>query len=78
MTKHFKINLIIGLVTYKPRPEITNILICFLQGYFDTARLELAEHNIHVQTVLPGPVESNISRYVFTENISDVRELIFS
>ncbi|XP_020614189.1 dehydrogenase/reductase SDR family member 7-like isoform X2 [Orbicella faveolata] len=26
-----------------------------LQGYFDTARLELAEHNIHVQTVLPGP-----------------------
>ncbi|XP_020614368.1 dehydrogenase/reductase SDR family member 7-like [Orbicella faveolata] len=45
-----------------------------LQGYFDTARLELAEHNIQVQTVLPGPVKSNISRYLFTENISDERK----
>ena len=45
------------------------------QGYFDTARLELAEHNIHVQTVLPGPVRSNISLYAFTENINVVRQL---
>jgi len=42
-----------------------------LQGYFDTARLELAEHNIHVQTVLPGPVKSNITLTFFTENIND-------
>jgi len=42
-----------------------------LQGYFDTARLELAEHNIHIQTVLPGPVKSNISLNLFTENIND-------
>ncbi|XP_078358032.1 dehydrogenase/reductase SDR family member 7-like [Oculina patagonica] len=41
-----------------------------LQGYFDTARMELAEHNIHVQTVLPGPVKSNITLYSFTENIN--------
>jgi len=42
-----------------------------LQGYFDTARLELAEHNIHVQTVLPGPVKSNSTLTFFTENIND-------
>ncbi|KAL9953301.1 hypothetical protein ACROYT_G040697 [Oculina patagonica] len=41
-----------------------------LQGYFDTARLELAEHNIHIQTVLPGPVESNVHRNAFTEDIN--------
>ncbi|XP_020614195.1 dehydrogenase/reductase SDR family member 7-like isoform X2 [Orbicella faveolata] len=40
-------------------------------GYFDTARLELAEHNIHVQTVLPGPVKTNISLHFFTENIDE-------
>jgi len=45
-----------------------------LQGYFDTARLELTEHNIHVQTVLPGPVESNIDLSAFTENINDVND----
>jgi len=42
-----------------------------LQGYFDTARLELAEHNIHVQTVLPGPIESNITLNIFASNIND-------
>jgi len=31
----------------------------------------LAEHNIHVQTVLPGPVKSNITLHLFTENIGD-------
>jgi len=31
----------------------------------------LAEHNIHVQTVLPGPVESNLALHYFTENIND-------
>jgi len=31
----------------------------------------LAEHNIHVQTVLPGPVKSNIGLHAFTENIDE-------
>ena len=35
--------------------------------------LELAEHNIHVQTVLPGAVESNLGLHAFTENIDEVR-----
>ena len=37
-------------------PENTKYLypLLFCQGYSDTARLELAEHNTHVQTVLPG------------------------
>lgn len=39
------------------------------QGYFDSARIELQEHNIHVQTVLPGPVKSAISLHAFTEDI---------
>ena len=49
----------------------------FCKGYFDTARLELAEHNIHVQIVLPGPVKSNISRHFFTESVDEVRKQCF-
>ncbi|KAJ7390398.1 Dehydrogenase/reductase SDR member 7 [Desmophyllum pertusum] len=41
-----------------------------LQGYFDSTRIELAEHNIHVQTVIPGPIKSNIARYAFTDVIN--------
>jgi len=59
---------------YKLQYSIITISLLY-QGYFDTARLELAEHNIHVQTVLPGPVKSNISLYAFTENISVVRKV---
>ena len=60
----------------KSQLSVLIITISFLyQGYFDTARLELAEHNIHVQTVLPGPVKSNISLYAFTENINVVRKV---
>ena len=44
------------------------------QGYFDSARLELAEHNIGVQVILPGPVKSHISKYAFTEDINMVRK----
>lgn len=40
-----------------------------LQGYFDSARIELAEHNVHVQTVLPGPVKSEVSLHAFTEDV---------
>ncbi|XP_078357859.1 dehydrogenase/reductase SDR family member 7-like isoform X1 [Oculina patagonica] len=43
-----------------------------LQGYFDSARMELVEHNIHVQTVLPGPVQSNLRLQSFTEDINKV------
>ncbi|XP_022802167.1 dehydrogenase/reductase SDR family member 7-like [Stylophora pistillata] len=41
-----------------------------LQGYFDSARIELTQHNIQVQTVLPGPVKSNITRHAFTEDVN--------
>ncbi|XP_015770706.1 PREDICTED: dehydrogenase/reductase SDR family member 7-like [Acropora digitifera] len=40
-----------------------------LQGYFDTARLELAEHNIGVQIICPGPVESSLSENAFSEDV---------
>ena len=54
-----------------------DIIVVFCKGYFDTARLELAEHNIHVQTVLPGPVKSNISHHFFTESVDEVRKQCF-
>ena len=38
--------------------------------------MELAEHNIRVQTVLPGPVKSDIARNAFTEDINFVRKEI--
>ncbi|XP_068746508.1 dehydrogenase/reductase SDR family member 7-like [Montipora capricornis] len=41
-----------------------------LHGFFDTARLELGEHNISVQMVCPGPVESNIYDRVLTRDIN--------
>ncbi|XP_067036797.1 dehydrogenase/reductase SDR family member 7-like [Acropora muricata] len=41
-----------------------------LQGYFESARVELGEHNISVQTVCPGPVESNIFDYAFTKDVN--------
>ena len=42
------------------------------QGYFDTARLELAEYNIGVQIVCPGPVMSDVLKNAFTEDINKV------
>lgn len=41
-----------------------------LQGYFDGVRFELARNNIHVQTVLPGPVKSQIIERAFTRDIN--------
>ena len=32
----------------------------------------MAEYNIRVQTVLPGPVKSQISKYAYTEDINVV------
>ena len=43
------------------------------QGYFDTARLELAEHNIGVQIICPGPVESSLSENAFSEDVNVVK-----
>lgn len=34
----------------------------------------MTEHNIRVQTVLPGPVKSNIGRHAFTEDVKVVRK----
>ena len=68
-----------SLGTYFYLGKLTVIVITLItyQGYFDTARVELTEHNIHVQTVLPGPVKSNISLHSFTENIDIVRKTFY-
>lgn len=57
------------------------LFCCFLdvsiysrfQGYFDTARLELAEHNIGVQIICPGPVESSLSENAVSEDVNVVK-----
>ncbi|XP_074613315.1 dehydrogenase/reductase SDR family member 7-like [Acropora palmata] len=41
-----------------------------LHGYFDSVRVELGEHNIGVQTVCPGPVESNLVDYAITKDVN--------
>lgn len=65
-----------SLITYYKITLVLILTCClsltFFQGYFDTARVELAEYNIGVQTVLPGPVKSEISKYAYTEDISVV------
>ncbi|CAH3168848.1 unnamed protein product, partial [Porites lobata] len=48
-----------------------------LHGYFDTARLELAEYNIGVQIVCPGPVMSDVLKNAFTEDINRVISAYF-
>lgn len=37
-----------------------------IQGYFDTVRMECAEHNVLVTNVCPGPVRSEITMHAFT------------
>ena len=48
---------------------------CLCQGYFNTARLELSEHNIGVQIICPGPVKSEITKYAFSEDINKVNRI---
>ncbi len=37
-----------------------------IQGWFDALRIEMAQHNITVTTICPGPVHSAIQREAFT------------
>lgn len=39
-----------------------------VQGWFDALRIEIADKNIHVTNICPGPVFSNILDVAFTEN----------
>lgn len=63
------------------KPAFSEILLwqvtaCSLQGFFDTARLELAEYNIGVQIIMPGPVKSNILENCYTENVNVVSKYL--
>lgn len=40
------------------------------QGYFDTMRMELADKNISILSVCPGPIDTPFMRSVFTEKLS--------
>lgn len=43
-----------------------------LQGYFETLRMELADKNISILSVCPGPVDTPFTRNLFSEKISSV------
>jgi len=40
-----------------------------LQGFFDTLRMEVADKNIHVTSICPGPVVSSLAQSLFTSQI---------
>ena len=44
----------------------------FLQGYFESLRMEVFDKNIGVTLVCPGPVVSNVVHNAFTENVNVV------
>lgn len=46
----------------------------FCQGWFDSLRLEAAEHNIAVTNLCPGPVFSNLLDIAFTEEVGKVNK----
>lgn len=41
-----------------------------IQGYFNTLRMEVHEHNIGVTLVCPGPVQTNVVANAFTEDVN--------
>ena len=42
----------------------------YIQGYFDTLRMEIADKGITVQCVCPGPVDTQFLRDVFRTKLS--------
>lgn len=48
------------------------ILICHLQGFFDTLRMEIAGSGVNILTICPGPVASEISSNAFAEDLNRV------
>lgn len=66
--------LLVAMPTLSCFTLLLSILLSLYQGYFDTARLELAEHNIGVQIVCPGPVQSQLSKYAFTDDVNVVSD----
>ena len=44
------------------------------QGFFETARLELAQYNIGVQIICPGLVESNLLENAFGKDVDRVKK----
>ena len=44
-----------------------------MQGWFDSARVELAQHNIDVTLACVGPVYSNVQTKAFTGKLEEVK-----
>ena len=73
----FQLFLFLSVNTIKYFPVCISNHECLSQGYFDTARLELSEYNIGVQIICPGPVESEIRKYAFSEDVNKVNIIFF-
>lgn len=46
-----------------------------IQGYYDTLRVELADENIRITTILPGFVSTNISKFALTATGEETGEI---
>ena len=53
------------------RERLTNLIVA-LQGFFNTLRMEVNEHNIGVTLVCPGPVQTDVVANAFTEDVNKV------
>lgn len=49
-------------------------LVLTFQGYFNTLRMEVNEHDIGVTLVCPGPVQTDVVANAFTEDVNKVHD----
>ncbi|KAK2572435.1 Dehydrogenase/reductase SDR family member 7, partial [Acropora cervicornis] len=59
-----------AVLPYMLQQQGGDIVVVSSVGYFDSVQVELGENNIGVQTVCPGPVESNILDYAFASDVN--------
>ena len=54
---------------------MNTFLVLTFQGYFNTLRMEVNEHDIGVTLVCPGPVQTDVVANAFTEDVNMVRDI---
>ena len=53
---------------------MNSFLVLTFQGYFNTLRMEVNEHDIGVTLVCPGPVQTDVVANAFTEDVNKVHD----
>ena len=64
----------LSLDTLRLLVQVVNIrtLMCCLQGFFDTLRMEISGSGVDILTVCPGPVVSEGRTNAFAEHLNRV------